>query len=292
MSDPVQYAYRSGPLTLCYWQWGADEKPPLLLIHGGRDQSRSFDDLAARFAADYRVIAPDLRGHGDSDWSNEAHYTLTDFVADLILLVDQIEGGPIDVIGHSLGGNLALRIAAIVPERIRRLVAIESLELPLTRNSSVDGIPLADRWRAWLTERRSDPARVRRVYPTLAAAVERIAREFPQLDRQLVNHLAAHSTRSVSDGLVWKYDDRTRTRPPEDVAGGEFDQLLAAIHCPTLFFYGDASWIPLPSPTRLALLADHRLVQLPGAGHWLHHERLDQVAADIASFFRDNPHHD
>ena len=71
----------------------------------------------------------------------------------------------------------------------------------------------------------------------------------------------------------------------------QFDQLLAAIHCLTLFFYGDASWIPLPSPTRLALLTDHRLIQLPGAGHWLHHERLDQVAADIASFFKDNPHH-
>ena len=101
--------------------------PPLVLVHGGRDQKRSWDRVAARLASKYRVFAHDLRGHGQSAWVTDGDYGVMDHVFDLASLVEHLGLKTFTLIGHSLGGNITLRYAGLYPEKIEKLVSIEGL---------------------------------------------------------------------------------------------------------------------------------------------------------------------
>src|SRR5262245_37926997 len=107
VTEPQQRFYESQRLRLSYWTWGEDSRPPLFLVHGGRDHARTWDQVAEAFARDYYVIAPDLRGHGDSEWVHGGHYATIDHIPDLTKLID-MHGGSAPVIGHSFGGSIIL----------------------------------------------------------------------------------------------------------------------------------------------------------------------------------------
>src|ERR1035441_3524257 len=108
---PTSQSYISQRLRLHYVDWGNPDAPPLLLIHGGRDHCRSWDWAANRLRKDWHVIAPDLRGHGDSQWSDSGAYPIEAHVYDLFQLISQHDMAPVTIIGHSLGGNVSVRYA-------------------------------------------------------------------------------------------------------------------------------------------------------------------------------------
>src|SRR5262249_6784412 len=134
MSDgapgPTSHTYFSQRLRLHYVDWGNPGAPPLLLLHGGRDHCRNWDWTAAALRRDWPTIAPDLRGHGDSQWSPDGSYTMAGYIYDLAQLIHQQRLAPVAIIAHSLGGNIALRYAGIYPETVAKLVAIEGLGPP------------------------------------------------------------------------------------------------------------------------------------------------------------------
>ena len=271
----------SAGIKINSWAWPAAVSEQLLLIHGGRDQSRSWDFYAERLSNRFAVIAADLRGHGDSGWSPEGNYGLADMTADVGEVLQSMPG-EVSIVGHSLGGHIALRLAAIFPERVKAVAAIECLELPEVRGDR--GVPLAQRLRTWFDERKGFEQKPPPLYPGLAAAAKRMAVRFPDLDGELVEHLARFSIREIPRGVTWKFDHRTRSRPPIDSDASDFDAMLTSIRCPVQLFYGDQSFVPLPQPSRLALLKQARLVRYADAGHWLHHQRLDRFSADTAAF--------
>jgi len=127
MPGPTSHTYFSQRLRLHYVDWGNPAKPPLLLLHGGRDHCRNWDWTAAALRNDWHIIAPDLRGHGDSQWSPDGSYTMAGYIYDLAQLVHQQRLAPVTIIAHSLGGNIALRYAGIYPDTVARLAAIEGL---------------------------------------------------------------------------------------------------------------------------------------------------------------------
>jgi predicted alpha/beta-fold hydrolase len=104
MSGPESRFYESQGLRLHYADWGNEEAPPLILIHGGRDHCRSWDAIARSLQPHFHVLAPDLRGHGDSDWTKGGSYALTEYVYDLTRLVQNIAERDVTIIGHSMGG--------------------------------------------------------------------------------------------------------------------------------------------------------------------------------------------
>ena len=116
MPGPTSHSYFSQRLRLHYLDWGNPDAPPLLLIHGNRDHAHNWDWTAARLQDRYHIIAPDLRGHGDSQWSAGSMYAPAEFVYDIAQLVHQQELAPLRVVAHSLGGNVALRYAGTYPE--------------------------------------------------------------------------------------------------------------------------------------------------------------------------------
>ena len=109
LPGPTSRVYFSQRLRLHYVDWGNPDAPPLILLHGGRDHCRNWDWVADALRADYHIIAPDLRGHGDSAWSASGHYTMANYIYDLAQLIHQQTLAPVSIVAHSLGGNIALR---------------------------------------------------------------------------------------------------------------------------------------------------------------------------------------
>ena len=118
ITGPTSRIYFSQRLRLHYVDWGNPDAPPLLLLHGGRDHCRNWDWVADALRGEWHVIAPDLRGHGDSAWSQAGNYTMAAYIYDLAQLVHQQKLAPVTIVAHSLGGNIALRYAGLYPENV------------------------------------------------------------------------------------------------------------------------------------------------------------------------------
>ena len=93
MHGPTSHSYFSQRLRLHYVDWGNPDAPPMILIHGGRDHCRNWDWVAEQFRDDYHIIAPDLRGHGDSQWMVGGAYSQIDYVYDIAQLLRQKKYG-------------------------------------------------------------------------------------------------------------------------------------------------------------------------------------------------------
>src|SRR5690348_7544739 len=110
-----------------YLEWGDAADPSLVLLHGGNSSARgSWTRAAPAFADRYRIIGPDHRGHGETDWGQEAEYTVANYVADFEQVTDLLGLRRFDLVGHSLGGIIALTYAAKHPHMVGRLVLVDS----------------------------------------------------------------------------------------------------------------------------------------------------------------------
>lgn len=266
--------------------WGDPAAAPVLMVHGLLDHAHNWDWIASALADRYHVVAIDLRGHGDSDWTGRGSYALSNHVIDLADCVHALGLDRLHLVGHSMGGHIALRFAATFPEQVRSLCSIEGVELPIMRDQAKAPKPYPVRLRQWIDSQRRDLQRTPRIYANVAEAAGRMAQHNPGMDAETIAHLAQHGvTRTADGGWRWKYDDACRNRAPEDAHGVDLDEILAAIACPTLLAYGGDSWIPEPAADRLARIADHRLVRFPGASHWLHHQSRAAFLAALTDFF-------
>jgi 3-oxoadipate enol-lactonase len=128
----------AGGIGLAYRIWGPPAAPPLVLLHALGEDSGDWDNVAAAFARNWRVYAPDLRGHGRSDWPGR--YSAELMRADILGFLNALELDRVDLIGHSLGGMVAYLFAAENPERIGRLI-LEDVAAPLPRKAGVPARP-------------------------------------------------------------------------------------------------------------------------------------------------------
>ncbi len=265
--------------------WGDPAAPAMLLVHGLLDHARNWDWIASQLCNRFYVIAPDLRGHGDSDWTGPASYALANHVMDLADIITALDLSEIRLIGHSLGGQLALRLAACYPERMAALCVIEGIELPIVREQRTLSEPYPVRLRRWIAGQQQNRDRIPRVYGSLAQAEARMKKHNAGIDTDTIAHLVRHGmTHRADGGFSWKYDDACRQRAPEDSHGLDLDDILSAIQCPTMLAYGEASWIPVPPAERLSRIADHRVVTFADASHWLHHQKRDAFLVALNAF--------
>ncbi|HXA65224.1 MAG TPA: alpha/beta hydrolase [Bryobacteraceae bacterium] len=285
--EPVSHYYYSHRLKLQFWDWGQNGKPSLLLVHGGLDHARNWDWVARALREHFHVYAMDLRGHGNSAWAPGALYSIAEHVLDLSALADVIADFPIYLIGHSLGGILTLLYSGIYPDRVRKTVSIEGLGLPITHRVHK---PAPERFRSWIANVRQAERREPRSYPNLESAVARMKEANPRLSDEVARHLTLHGTNWNSDGsLIWKFDNYARIFPPYGHHLEDFRTVLGEIACPVLLFWGMESWAQDPETDgRASLIKNHRLVKVPGAGHWVHHDRLDLFLNETERFLLEN----
>jgi pimeloyl-ACP methyl ester carboxylesterase len=281
--EPVSHYYYSHRLKLQFWDWGQEGKPPLMLVHGGLDHARNWDWVARALREDFHVYALDLRGHGNSAWAPGALYSIAEHVLDLSALIDIINEFPIYLIGHSLGGFIVLQYAGIYPDRVRKAVAIEGLGPP---PSHCVYRPASERLRQWIERMRETERREPHSYPSIEAAVARMKEANPHLSDEVARHLTRHGTNWNADGsLIWKFDNFARAFPPYGQNIEDAREVLSQITCSVLLFWGMESWAVDPETDgRAQVIKHHRLVKVPNAGHWVHHDRLDIFLAETTAF--------
>jgi pimeloyl-ACP methyl ester carboxylesterase len=276
-SGPTSRSTISQRLRLHYVDWGNEAAPPLILLHGGRDHCRNWDWVAARLRENWHVIAPDLRGHGDSQWSEAGAYGMDGYIYDLAQLIHQQGLAPVSIIAHSLGGNIALRYTGVFPENVRRILAIEGLGPSPQVEAELARQTIDNRMRGWIAEQRKLAARTPRKYASIDEAFARMKEENKHLSEMQALHLTRHGVRQNEDGTYsWKFDNYVRFWPPYDMTRDDIRSLWARITCPTLLVYGSESWASNPAADgRAAHFANARVEVVQGAGHWVHHDRLE-----------------
>jgi pimeloyl-ACP methyl ester carboxylesterase len=283
---PTSHSFVSQRLKLRYVDWGNPGAPPLILLHGGRDHSRSWDWTAEALRTKWHVIAPDLRGHGDSEWSPDGDYGTLANLYDLAQLIHQQGLAPVTIVAHSFGGNIALRYAGTYPENVRRLVAIEGLGPSPRMLADRLAKPPGKRLRDWIEAKRASAGRTPRKYASIDEALQRMKEANAYLSDAQARHLTIHGVSQNEDGTYsWKFDPYMRMFPPFDMAQADIEQLWAAISCPTLLMYGEKSWASNPEKDgRATHFRNASVILFENAGHWLHHDQFDRFMSELDAF--------
>jgi len=283
---PTSQSYISQRLRLNYVDWGNPDAPPLILVHGGQDHCRNWDWVAQDLRRDYHIIAPDLRGHGDSAYSPSGDYSMSAYVYDLAQLIHQQRLAPVRIIAHSLGGNIALRFTGVYPEAVSKLVAIEGMGPSPAMLKERTTRTVAERMRAWVDEKRALAGRTPRRYASIEEALARMQAENRHLTPEQARYLTVHGISQNEDGTYsWKFDNYVRSWSPVDVTTEDMHELWGNITCPTLLVYGKESWASNPEKDgRLQHFKNARVAAFEGAGHWVHHDRLDAFLAEVRAF--------
>lgn len=283
---PTSSYYVSQRLRLHFVDWGNEDKPLLLLVHGGRDHARSWDWVARELRNDWHVVAPDLRGHGDSAWAVGGHYSIQEFVLDIAQLLMTLDLGKATIIGHSLGGSVATHYTSIYPERVDRLVNIEGLGPPPEMIKSRLSRPQWERTDEWIQQVRSFSSRIPKRYPSIEAAAQRMITENSFLTPEQAEHLTRHGVAVNEDGTyTWKFDNYVRVFFPQRYDVGEMQRMWGRISCPVLFVRGLQSWHGDPEKDgRMAAFPDARQVAIDHAEHWVHHDQLEEFLRVTRAF--------
>ena len=279
---PTSCFYHSQGLRLHYADWGNGAAPPLILVHGGRDHCRSWDTLARALQPHFHVVAPDLRGHGNSDWAKGSSYSISDYVYDLTRLMHSADLRKPNIVGHSMGGMISLMVAGAFPDDVSRLVILDGV----TVRPGAPRAPIHELIAGWVAQLDKISQHNRRTFRTVAEAAERISAHNKRLTPEYALHLATHGVRQNGDGSYsWKYDEYQSARAPYRLSVDDYAALFARIACSTLLLHGSESFLQNPQVTGMLGHFRHaQLMTIQGAGHWLQHDKPDEVLRILRQF--------
>lgn len=292
MSTRTTARYTVRGLELAFHTWGAPAQPALVCLHGFQDHGGSWARTARLLSGRYFVIAPDLRGHGESGWVGAGgDYHFYDYFYDVAELLDHLRLPRFVLVGHSMGGNVASGVTSMLGERVQALVLLEGMGFQA--HDLADTVNRLNRWA--MTLRRDginlDPAgrrRARQVMADLAEAADRLRRYNERLSEAHALELAATFTEEVEGGVAWRFDPLHKVPSAKPYLIDEVAAMWRAISCPTLSLYGSESpWIPDDLDRRLACIRELRSVLVDGAGHNVHHDQPEVLARVIERFVAD-----
>ena len=281
-------------------EWGdasssSAEQPSLLMLHGWMDVAASFQFVVDGLAEDRHVLALDWRGFGASDTPAVDTYYFTEYLGDLELVLDALFGaerGPIDLLGHSMGGNVATLYAGVRPDKVRRLVNLEGFGMPRSKPASAPG-----RMAKWLDELKT-PMQLR-PYADIGAVAGRLQKTNPLLRADRAEWLAAHWSAPTTGGVAGERallaDANHKRMSPLLAQVDEWLECWKRITAPVLWIEGDRTDLSIwwgdrytkaEFHERLDLIADVERHVVAPAGHMLHHDRPDDVARLVEAFLR------
>ncbi len=255
-SAPRECEIDTGEVKLRYLDWGDEKGRPILLLHGFAQTAHSWDFVSLALAGKYRVIAPDARGHGDSEWAKDGDYSTEAHRRDVDSLVGQLGLGQFAVVGLSMGGRTAYTFAPGRPESVAALEIVEVGPVGPPRGRS--------RIRRFVTrvdkrDSYEDFVRAVRAYQPLRPV------------EQIRNTLIHNVKRTPGGTWTWKYDSLLRDphyerpiTPPEQVW-----ELLKRIECPVLLVRGAKSDVlPREVADRMTeVIRDCAFAEVDRAGH-------------------------
>lgn len=261
---------------LNYLEWGRPDAPPLVLLHGLRGFAYSWRQTAERLAARYRCLALNLRSHGDSGPTPERELTFALYVTDVEALAVQLGLARFAVIGHSLGGRVAMAYAAAHPERVPGIVVVDIA--PGLTEAGALGIKRG---------MEATPAD----FATWDEAVAFSARGRPGLPLATLAEWAPYTFRRLPDGrITWKHDPLLREEwlgpglPPR--AKAHLWDELAQVQCPMLLVKGETTnqLDPELCERMVGCVRDGQWVEIPNTTHFVQHDNLDGFLAAVEPF--------
>jgi pimeloyl-ACP methyl ester carboxylesterase len=281
--EPRQRYFVHDGLKMHYWEWGEPGEDTYVFVHGVRDQGRSWEHflhaLLARGVPIKHAVALDLRGHGESEWPNHGRgYRHEDFLTDLAGLLKHLESDAVTIIGHSLGGSMCLLYAGTFPERVKRMVLLESLG-PFARADDEVPAVFAER----LTGR--DYVEIPFPHESLEAAAKAIQKTFPLIPDGAALHMARFGTNYKGGRYRWKHDPVLRYRTTTAMSEGQIEAFIRRLSCPILFVYGTASdFMKSVRGRRAGLFPQAKIIPIAGAGHHIPHEKPQELAEVVVPF--------
>ncbi len=294
-----RYYFDGADCQLSAVEFGPPGAPPMVLVHGMRDHALSMQSIALAFPK-YRVIAMDLRGHGDSD--NTGSYTMTQLVADLHALFTFFELPESILIGHSLGGHIVSKYAALFPESVSHLVMIDGMgppgsALPPTIDEQLET------WKGHISAAlQMHPGR--RAMSDRAQALERLSSNNPKLDIRTASFIVDHGVEDHPDGGVrWKWDPRVNM-VWSTFSQTESEDFYTRVQCPVLIVAGEYSldyWAQMRPELRgrqayqdselerrRKIFPSAELVVIEGAGHMIHYDQPERLNQAVTNFLSDS----
>jgi len=268
-------------------EWDADSDHTVVLVHGFLDMAWGWErTVRAGLEGRVHVVAPDMRGHGDSDRVGAGgYYYFLDYVADLASVIDQLGRERVSLVGHSMGGTIASYFAGVFPESVHDLALLEGIHAP-------EGSPGPARIRDWINGWHGVGRHAPRTYASVEEAAARLRQHDELLSADLALELAAHGTRDSAGGRVFKHDPLHLTRGPYPFRVDAAEMLWRAITCKVLLVEGGASRLPLAAADRerrQACFPGARLATLAGAGHMMQRHQPEALSELLLDFWATSP---
>ena len=283
--------------------WGeplnpASALPPLVLVHGWMDVAASYqfmvDAFSKAFMQGRTVIAPDWRGFGRTRAAGAQpdNYWFPDYLADLDFLLDHYVGSqPVDLAGHSMGGNVAMVYAGVRPARVRRLVNLEGFGLPASKPAQAPG-----RYAKWMDElkslQRGDMAL--KAYDSAAGVATRLMKTNPRLTADKADWLSSHWARPDDKGQWQILGDSAHKVTSANIYRAEetlqiYQRITASVLAveasdDSLAFWYKGEYTMSQYHERLEMIAQCRVAVISDAGHMLHHDQPQQLASLFEEF--------
>lgn len=265
--------------------WRGADSEPVVLLHGWMDTGDTFQFLADALSDRWTLVALDWRGFGRSEWP-AGGYWFADYYGDLDALLEQLSPhAPVTLVGHSMGGNVAMTYAGIRPERVRRVVSIEGFGLARTQPEQAVG-----RYREWMRQLGEPTAFAS--YPTFEAFAHYLARRNPRLAPERADFIARAWARSAGDGTVQVCADPAHKRVnPVLYRREEAEACWREVTAPVLYVIAGRSEFMgrlggAADPAHMAgFIRRLEPCTIPDASHMLHHERPELLAREIEAFF-------
>lgn len=269
----------------CVNEWGDDEFPTLFYLHGWGDTGSTFQFVVDAFARDWHVVAPDWRGFGRSSHAGNG-YWFPDYLADLDTILDIYSGdNPARIIGHSMGANIGGLYAGVMPERVQSFVNIEGFGL-------ADGDPAnaPANYRRWIERNKASMDYA--TYASFEELVPRIRKRSASMTPDRAMYVAKEWATKHADNIVriradplHKMPNAVQYRRAEAMACWDSAEarVLLVLGAETDFTSALQSWIDPDEghhPFRGA-----PTVSIPGAGHMVHFDAPEALAAVIEDFF-------
>lgn len=266
-------------------RWGDPAAPKVFLLHGWLDTSATWDPVARGLLPGFQVLCPDWRGFGLTEWPQDG-YWFQDYVGDLEAVLDHYSpSAPVDLVGHSMGGQAASLYAGLRPERVRRLVLLDSLFLP-----DMEMALAPKRFRGWLDELKNLPQQ--KTYSSFEELAGRVRHQHPQLSPERALFVARGWGREDADGRISLCaDPKHRMRGPGLYHAEESVAIWRQVTASTLFLDGGKSPFTKAIPAaevrrRRECFRTRREEVMESAGHMVHFDAPEETARHILEFLQ------
>ena len=274
--------------------WGepAPDKTPLVMVHGWMDVAASYQFVVDAFSQDHYIIAPDWRGYGQTSSGGVDNFWFPDYLADLEFLLDHYAPDQqVNLVGHSMGGNVVMLYAVVRPERIRRLVNLEGFGMPATTPDQAPG-----RYAKWMDELKKlhKGEMDLKAYDSSAGVARRLMKTNARLGEDKANWLATHWAQENAEGKwailgqpAHKISNAQLYRVEEVTAlYGRISMPVLAVEASdnSLDMWWNGKFTLAQYHERIKAVPNVEIARIEDAGHMMHHDQPEVLAQLIERF--------